>query len=431
MTRRKKIVLKARYDQTVIKIVAEKLKENVFPRKGFHKPKPIDIELISLEKYYEQYFIIEGKYSLEHCKSLSYCLDVEKGAHEVFLLNETLTPETSNLDQTGDFSTIKVNGVARFRYENEARCIIDKNCIEIESKELDDILKGEIKKEKLNKPGLRKKLPQLKISPEDEINLLRAKLVNRPENTGEVIKEKFDINERNLIYLPLYELIFRNRKTEKEAVVRINGINGKIVLTNFINKTIPSKILEDLDIQSDEVAKSDNPVITQKLSKPEIEKVITPNSPEVEKKVSESSVKEKTTKLTSKKVLTTQPAVSKKSKAKPEKEELEFFAEVQGDVFYVGDNVTAIVGDLEIPSGTTVHDTLVVKGNLSIGSKCKMLSTIKALGNIEIGPNTIIKGNVISNQNVSVSPGVQIYGEVIIKEALHSRFSTSKGSVNE
>lgn len=430
MARRKKIVLKALYDQTVIKIVAEKLKDNVFPRKGFHKPKPNDIELISLEKYYEQYLIIKGKYSIDHCKSLSYCLEVEKGAHEVFLFNETLRPETSNLDQSSNFSTIKINGVAHFHYDNEARCIIDKNCREIESKELEGILKGTIKKERLNKPGLRKKIPQPKILPEEEINLLRTKLVNRPENTGEVIKEKFDINERNLIYVPLYELNFRNKKTEKEAVVRINGVSGKIVLTNFINKTIPPKILDDLDTKSDEVVKSNKLVSMQKLSEPDIEKVISPIEYKVEEP-SERTVKEKTEKMKSKKVLKNQPAISKKSKVQPEKEDLEFFVEAKGDVFYVGDNVTAIVGDLEIPSGTTVHDTLVVKGNLSIGSKCKMLATIKALGNIVIGPNTIIKGNVISNQNVSISPGVQIYGEVIIKEALHSRFSTSKGSVNE
>lgn len=429
MTRRKRIVLKSRYDQTVIKILAEKLKENVFPRKGFHKPKPIDIELISLEKYYEQYLIIKGKYSIDHCKSLSYSLKVEKDAHEVFLLNETLKPET-NLDQSNDYSTIKINGVAHFHHEHEASCIMDKNGRDIESKELDDILKEENKKEKLNKIGLRKKIPKSKISPEEEINLLRAKLVIRPKNTGEVIKEKFDINERKLVYIPLFELNFRNKKTEKEAVVKINGINGKIVLTNFVNKTIPSKILEDLDIKSDEVAKSENIVSEQKSSIPDIEKVFTPNSSEVEKKPSERSKKEKTKKIKSKEVLIPQPVFSKKSEVKPEKD-LDFFAEAKGDVFYVGDNVTAIVGDLEIPSGTIVHDTLVVKGNLSIGSKCKMLSTIKALGNIVIGPNTIIKGNVISNQNVSVSPGVQIYGEVIIKKALHSRFSTSKGSVNE
>ncbi|MEJ2240568.1 MAG: hypothetical protein P8Y18_00265, partial [Candidatus Bathyarchaeota archaeon] len=270
-----------------------------------------------------------------------------------------------------------------------------------------------------------------KISPEEEINLLRAKLVIRPKNTGEVIKEKFDIYERKIVYIPLFELNFRNKKTEKEAVVKINGINGKIVLTNFINKTIPIKILEELEIPSDQVTKIDTSASTEKLSESEIEKVITQNVINVEKKLSEKPVKEKTENKKSKKVLTNQPSVSKKSEERSEKDNLEFSAEATGDIFYVGDNVTAIVGDLEIPSGITVHDTLVVKGNLKIGNKCKMLATIKALGNIIIGANTIVKGNVISNQNVSVGPGVQIYGEVIIKKALRSRFPKVKGNTNE
>jgi len=39
MVRRKKIVLKPYYDQAIIKLVAEKLKTKVFPRKKFRRPK--------------------------------------------------------------------------------------------------------------------------------------------------------------------------------------------------------------------------------------------------------------------------------------------------------------------------------------------------------------------------------------------------------
>jgi hypothetical protein len=93
LSKRKTIVLKARYDQAVINLLAKKLKSHVFPRKGFRKPKKSDIELISLEKQYACYLILKGKYSIDHCKSLIYELEVEKDADKVFLLNETLKPE--------------------------------------------------------------------------------------------------------------------------------------------------------------------------------------------------------------------------------------------------------------------------------------------------------------------------------------------------
>lgn len=431
MSRRKKFVLKPRYDQTIIKLIAESLKDEVFPRKRFHKPKPSEVKLTSAKIYYEQYLITKGKYSLDHCKSLIYNLEVDKDAQKVFLLNETIKPEKYSVTDSDEYSLIKLTGVASFHYEDEIRCVIDNKGQEIDSEKLDNVLNKQLHKETLTKSGLRKELSKVQISSEEEIDLLRSKLVKRPPDVGEVIKEIFEINERKIIYIPMYKLNFENTKTGKEAVVKINGITGKIILTSCINKTIPSKIIDDLHKKSLKIIKPVSPK-SEVSSKSSFGKVIEPIESRSIKESSKSrSDKKNKENSKSKKVAPSPLPISETPKVKIDEETLEFPAKVVGDIFYVGDKVTAIVGDLEIPSGTTVYDTLVVKGNLTIGKKCKMLGTIKALGNIVIGANTIIKGNVISYRNVSVGPRVKIHGEVIIKKALHSQSSITQGSINE
>lgn len=73
------------------------------------------------------------------------------------------------------------------------------------------------------------KLREVKISSEQEIEFLRSRIVNRPSDVDEVTREWFEVNERTIIYIPMYELRFQNVKTGKEAIVEIDGITGKII----------------------------------------------------------------------------------------------------------------------------------------------------------------------------------------------------------
>jgi predicted acyltransferase (DUF342 family) len=91
---------------------------------------------------------------------------------------------------------------------------------------------------------------------------------------------------------------------------------------------------------------------------------------------------------------------------------LGFPARITGEVFSVGDNVTAVVGDIEVPSGTSVSKTLVVKGTLRIGDNCKVRGKLKALKSITVGADAIIDGDVISGGNVLVGTGVLITGRL-------------------
>jgi predicted acyltransferase (DUF342 family) len=112
-----------------------------------------------------------------------------------------------------------------------------------------------------------------------------------------------------------------------------------------------------------------------------------------------------------------------------------FPMKVVGESFYVGDGVTSIVGDVEIPPGTTVDETLVVKGNFRSHECCRLLSSVKALKDIEIGDDTTVEGTLISggrvvvHQNCVVKGSIESEGDieigenVIVRENLSSKSS--------
>jgi hypothetical protein len=89
-----------------------------------------------------------------------------------------------------------------------------------------------------------------------------------------------------------------------------------------------------------------------------------------------------------------------------------FPMKVVGDVFYVGDGVTSVVGDAEIPSGTIVDATLVVKGNFTSGENCRLLRDIKALKDIAIGPNTVVEGKLVAGGKITLGSSCVAHGSI-------------------
>jgi cytoskeletal protein CcmA (bactofilin family) len=99
----------------------------------------------------------------------------------------------------------------------------------------------------------------------------------------------------------------------------------------------------------------------------------------------------------------------------PEKDSSElinFPLETQGEVYYVGEGITSIVGDARIPSGTTVDSTLVVKGTLSVEEHCRLTKNIKALKDVAIGPNTNVEGNLVAGGKVVVGSHSIVHGSI-------------------
>jgi len=80
---RKTIVYKTLVDPAVMKISGERIKTQLFARFGFLKPKPDEVQLVSIDKYYEIYMLIDGKYFIDYYRKRNYRVKVEKTVFEV------------------------------------------------------------------------------------------------------------------------------------------------------------------------------------------------------------------------------------------------------------------------------------------------------------------------------------------------------------
>jgi len=386
---RKIIFLKSRLDLTMARLLGEKVKDEFFARLRFFKPKAEEIRLISIYKYYEPYVVVGGKYAIDYCKKQVYSINVDKNAREVAFFDKKFKPEPlSQLPH--DAQVIKLDGVEYFHYEDEASFILDKIGREIDPEQLPCAPSEKRSVEELTKAGM--KFAEVKISLEEEIDFLRSRIAHRPSDVGEVIREMFEVSERALIYCPMYQLTFRNVKTGKEAIAKIDGTTSKAILCKS-SKTISDKFMRDSIEIPNGLEESSEDVKNKTIDSPKVSRVL-----EIEGK-------------------------------------MRFPTDVAGKVFRVGDKVTAVVGDVEIPSGTTVLKTLKVKGHLKIGTDCRILGKVKALRDIMIGANTTIEGDVISGGKVVIGPDSVIYGSVestghveigenaVVKGVLHSKSS--------
>ena len=93
MTKRRVIVYKSRVDPTVIKLTAEKLRRKLFVKFGLSKPKPEQIQVVSIDKYYEPYILIDAKYELNYYKKMEYQINVDDETERVKILGTNIKPE--------------------------------------------------------------------------------------------------------------------------------------------------------------------------------------------------------------------------------------------------------------------------------------------------------------------------------------------------
>jgi len=379
---RQTVVLKSRLDPTMARLLGEKTKGKFFVRLHFLKPKPEEIRLISFEKYYEPNIVIGGKYAIDYCRRRVYVVDVDEKTREIVIAGKKFKPE--HLSPERPTKVIKLDGEEHFHYEDEAYLILDRIGREVAPEQMSYAPSEEQGLERLAEVGT--KVREVEISNEEEIDFLRSRIVNRPSDV-EVTKEIFEVNERTLVYNPVYQLTFQSVKTEKKVTLDIDGVTGNITQAKPIIKRVKD---------SSEVHMENLPSVESETIKCE---------PEL-------------------------------SKLPPPRATMKFQGKIEGDVFYVGDDVTAAVGNAEIPSGTTMSQTIVVKGHLKIGADCQIFGNVKALRDIIIGTKTTIHGNVISGGKVVIGPDSVIHGSVesegvveiaenaVIEGELHSKFST-------
>ena len=233
------VILKSRMDSNRVKLQGEKVKTSFFVRFRFLKPRAKDIVLIAFSKYYEPYIVIGGKYSIDYCKRHGYALKVEDRTQALFIDGKKLKPEPMSLE--GEARVIKLVGEEHSHYENDSYLVLDRMLQEVSPENL-SFAPSESELEDLPHANLDLRKPHITL--DDEIAILRSKIAKRPSDVAEIVRENFEINERTIIYSPVYELTYKNLKNGKRVTALINGVTGGMVLAKF--DKVPKTVGESL-----------------------------------------------------------------------------------------------------------------------------------------------------------------------------------------
>ena len=218
---RKTIVYVARTDPTVIKMVGEKLKDQLFGRFGSLKPKPEDIQFVSINKYYEPYMVISGKYSVDYYRKCTYTIKVDKEVREVVLLAQKFDTSQSTDPSAKTQNEVKLEGEERLINEVEASLILDKSGQDVTGEKLPSAPLERNPKKTLSAFGIEE------ITQDSDLDLFRARILKRPKDISRLVNELFEVNERAIIYSPRFTIVFRNARTGEERAVEFDGVTAK------------------------------------------------------------------------------------------------------------------------------------------------------------------------------------------------------------
>ena len=230
ISKRKVIVYKSRVDPTIVKLTAEKMKYKLFAKFGFSKRRSEEIRVVSVDKYYEPYILIDAKYSIQYFKKKVYTLDVDPETEEVKILGESYKPEidASRSGEAGEpHKVIRLEAQLWSSYQDKAYLVLDKEGKEIPPDQV-PAAPSEDHPEKILKE-FSKKTGRVQVSPRKEIEMVKARIVKRPSDIAKIEDEMFQISEHAVIYSPIYEITFRNVRTGEERLVKIDGVSAKII----------------------------------------------------------------------------------------------------------------------------------------------------------------------------------------------------------
>jgi len=220
---RKIIIYKTLIDPTVIKLATEKVKDRLFVKFGFLKPNPDQIQQVSFEKDYEAFIVVDGKYTIDYYRRRTYTIKADEKAQEVILLNQKFKPEISS-DPPG--KVVRIEGEERLVHQAKAYIVLSSDGKEVSPKRIPSAPSEEQSKKLLAEIESTKKLD---IPPNEEINIIRSRIVKRPPEIKRIVHELFEVSDRAVIYTPVYRVKFQNLKTGEMKTVKFDGVSAKLL----------------------------------------------------------------------------------------------------------------------------------------------------------------------------------------------------------
>jgi hypothetical protein len=218
---RKTIVYETRIESNVIEMIAEKTKAQLFTRFGFMKPNPKEIQLVSIDKYYEPYVVVSGRYMIDYYRKCAYTVKVDKRVQEVIVSNQKYTPNQPTDSPAEGNNVIKIQGEERLTTEAKASLILDRFGQEVAPKELPTAPSARNPEEILATFGVKE------IAPDEDLDVIRSKIFKRPKDVNRLVAELFEVDERAIIYTPRFRVMYTNVKTGEGKAIDFDGITAQ------------------------------------------------------------------------------------------------------------------------------------------------------------------------------------------------------------
>ena len=204
IAKRKNIVYESVVDPELIKIACVKLKKQLFAKFAFiwFQPKLEEIQFVSLEKYYEPYIVISGKYFINYLRKSTYTLEVPEEVREIILSSDSYVPETSK-----SIKIVNLQAKERLIHEAKTFLIVDKDGQDSNHVKLPHVPPAKSPKKAIKKLGIEE------LDENADVNFVKEIILKRPKDISKIIEEIFEVTERTVIYCPRYKLLFRWVKT--------------------------------------------------------------------------------------------------------------------------------------------------------------------------------------------------------------------------
>jgi hypothetical protein len=367
----KKATLTPHFDPSSLQLSCEQSKTSLFTY-----CRPEDIELIFSENYYEPYFIIKGKHTVDYTKKHLFTVELDENIDKLYIAgNEILSQPTDSKK-----AIFEIPAEQRVHHQNEIVLVLDKRSREVDEATISfSTCSFEDVSESQN-------WPEIDVPTNVQIDLLSNKITMRPPDSALIENEILEITQRTIVYLPMCSFTFENLISHEEATVTLDRVTGKIDSISYkknrraISAKLPGTIPHDTQPISNL-----QPTLNPSFIQDEIEglrKTQSNNAPEIS------------------------------LMGVPESTLLGFPAEIGGETFSVGGNVTAVVGDIAIASGSIIDKSLVVKGSIKIGDNCLANGKLKALRDVVVGTETVIDGDIIAGGSVFIGALSTVKGRI-------------------
>jgi len=220
---RKTIVYETLVDPAVIKIAGENLKDELFTKYGIFRAAPNEVSITSIEKFYEPYITVSGKYFIDYYRKNTWNLKVENGVSEVafpFAVYKTKQVSDS-LSKIRTAATIE--GEERLLKEIQASLALDESGKDVSLKWLPSAPSEKNPEEIMENFHIKA------IPPNFDLSILRTRIQKRPANISWIAYENFEVTERLVVYTPRFRVQFKHAKTGKQRVVEFDGVTGKLI----------------------------------------------------------------------------------------------------------------------------------------------------------------------------------------------------------